>query len=214
MRTWKLCKSEIHQTAIFMVNETRNTTPQLAEGILVDLWRDFWIRETGTGQQVAQLHDRYMMMMMMMKLEVRKKVGQFILAADLLASQEEQRPLHSLNISHLCISLRIWRDIIWALRCRSYVSEIQGDPKAPVRLCKKGIEVCCMWGVPYIKPVRWNTHLCHIPLEVTSNPRLSRTFTDLHFNLHPASDRYTGTCRSSCTVIPRLTSDPANEFFG
>jgi hypothetical protein len=25
--------------------------------------RDFWIRETGTGQQVAQLHDRYMMMM-------------------------------------------------------------------------------------------------------------------------------------------------------
>ena len=27
---------------------------------------DFWTRETGTGQQVAQLHDRYMMMMMMM----------------------------------------------------------------------------------------------------------------------------------------------------
>jgi hypothetical protein len=26
---------------------------------MVDLWRDFWIRETGTGQQVAQLHDRY-----------------------------------------------------------------------------------------------------------------------------------------------------------
>ena len=26
--------------------------------------REFWIRETGTGQQVAQLHDRYMMMMM------------------------------------------------------------------------------------------------------------------------------------------------------
>jgi len=30
---------------------------------MVDLWRDFWIRETGTGQQVAQLHERYMMMM-------------------------------------------------------------------------------------------------------------------------------------------------------
>ena len=28
------------------------------------IWRDFWIRETGTGQQVAQLHERYMMMMM------------------------------------------------------------------------------------------------------------------------------------------------------
>jgi len=26
---------------------------------MVDLWRDFWIRETGTGQQVAQLHDIY-----------------------------------------------------------------------------------------------------------------------------------------------------------
>jgi hypothetical protein len=31
---------------------------------MADLWRDFWMRETGTGQQVAQLHDRYMMMMM------------------------------------------------------------------------------------------------------------------------------------------------------
>ena len=26
---------------------------------MADLWRDFWIRETGTGQQVAQFHDRY-----------------------------------------------------------------------------------------------------------------------------------------------------------
>jgi len=34
-------------------------TVVLAEGIMADLWRDFWIRETGTGQQVAQLHDRY-----------------------------------------------------------------------------------------------------------------------------------------------------------
>ena len=25
---------------------------------------DLWVSETGTGQQVAQLHDRYMMMMM------------------------------------------------------------------------------------------------------------------------------------------------------
>jgi len=32
---------------------------------MVDLRRDFWIRETGTGQQVAQLHERYRMMMMM-----------------------------------------------------------------------------------------------------------------------------------------------------
>jgi len=26
---------------------------------MVGLWRDFWIRETGTGQQVAQLHEIY-----------------------------------------------------------------------------------------------------------------------------------------------------------
>jgi hypothetical protein len=36
-----------------------NTIPQLAEGIIADLWRDFWIRETGTGQPVAHLHDIY-----------------------------------------------------------------------------------------------------------------------------------------------------------
>jgi len=32
---------------------------------MADLLRDFWIREAGTGQQVAQLHDRYIMMIMM-----------------------------------------------------------------------------------------------------------------------------------------------------
>ena len=26
---------------------------------MVDFWRKFWIRETGTGEQVAQLQDRY-----------------------------------------------------------------------------------------------------------------------------------------------------------
>jgi hypothetical protein len=24
-----------------------------------DLWRDFWTRETGTGQQMAKIHGRY-----------------------------------------------------------------------------------------------------------------------------------------------------------
>ena len=33
---------------------------------MIDLWRDFWVRETGTGQQVAQLHERYVMIMTMM----------------------------------------------------------------------------------------------------------------------------------------------------
>ena len=37
---------------------------------MVDLRRDIWIRETGTGQQVAELHDRCMMMMMMMMINI------------------------------------------------------------------------------------------------------------------------------------------------
>jgi hypothetical protein len=45
----------------------------MAEGIMADLRRDFWIRETGTGHQVAQLHDRYMMMMVMMMIKVVDK---------------------------------------------------------------------------------------------------------------------------------------------
>jgi len=32
---------------------------------MVELWSDFWIRETGTGQPVAQLHEKYMMMIVM-----------------------------------------------------------------------------------------------------------------------------------------------------
>jgi len=31
----------------------------MAEGIMVDLSTDFWIRETGTGQQMTHLHERY-----------------------------------------------------------------------------------------------------------------------------------------------------------
>ena len=43
----------------YLIDTNRNTTLQLAEGIMVYFWRDFCIRETGTGQQLAQLHDRY-----------------------------------------------------------------------------------------------------------------------------------------------------------
>jgi hypothetical protein len=49
----------------------RLTTPQKTEGTKEDLWRDFWRRETGTGQQVAQLLDCYIMMMMMMMMMIR-----------------------------------------------------------------------------------------------------------------------------------------------
>jgi hypothetical protein len=37
---------------------------------MADLSRDFWIRETGTGQKVGHLHDRYMMMMMMLMMMI------------------------------------------------------------------------------------------------------------------------------------------------
>jgi hypothetical protein len=43
----------------------KKTTPRRAERTKEDHWRDFWTRETGTGQQMAQLLDCYMMMMMM-----------------------------------------------------------------------------------------------------------------------------------------------------
>jgi hypothetical protein len=33
---------------------------------MAELSRDFWMRDTETGQQVAKLHDRYIMMKMMM----------------------------------------------------------------------------------------------------------------------------------------------------
>ena len=46
----------------------------------VDLWRDFWIRETGTGQQVAQLHERYMMMMMMMMMMMTTMLWDMLLS--------------------------------------------------------------------------------------------------------------------------------------
>jgi hypothetical protein len=51
-------------------------TPRKAEGTKEDHGRDFWIRESGTGQKVSQLLDCYvtmMMMMMMMKLKKKKR---------------------------------------------------------------------------------------------------------------------------------------------
>ena len=47
------------------------TTHRKAEAIWEDHGRDFWVCETGTDQQVAQFHDSYtMMMMMMMNIEI------------------------------------------------------------------------------------------------------------------------------------------------
>jgi len=37
--------------------------------------RDFWIRETGTGQKVAQLNDRYKMMTIKFKIIIQKTHG-------------------------------------------------------------------------------------------------------------------------------------------
>ena len=58
----KVLGTRVFATLLFEISLYINTIPQLAEGIMANLWRDFWIRETGTGQQVAHLHNRYMMM--------------------------------------------------------------------------------------------------------------------------------------------------------
>jgi len=41
---------------------------------VVDLSRNFWIRETGTGQPVAQLHERYMAMMVINKASDARRI--------------------------------------------------------------------------------------------------------------------------------------------
>ena len=53
---------------------------------MADLSRDFWIRETGTGQQVAQIHDRYMMMMMMMMMMMAAVLGDSLLVLTTLVA--------------------------------------------------------------------------------------------------------------------------------
>jgi hypothetical protein len=49
---------------IHITHTDKNAIPQKAKGTKEAHWRDFWKRETGTGQQVAQLLDSYMMMML------------------------------------------------------------------------------------------------------------------------------------------------------
>ena len=64
---------------------------------MADFWRDFWIRETGTGQQAAQLHDRYMMMMMKLVKTLTDMVTSFfqgIIQAVAQENQEETRLCH------------------------------------------------------------------------------------------------------------------------
>jgi len=46
---------------------------------MADLWKDFWTCETGTGQQVAQLHDRYNMMMMMVLVSLESTKEQCVM---------------------------------------------------------------------------------------------------------------------------------------
>jgi hypothetical protein len=70
---------------------------------MVDIWRDFWIRETGMGQQVAQLHDRYMMMIMIV---FGCCVCVEYTANDKLAQQQDiaQCPINVLMFLHLKIA--------------------------------------------------------------------------------------------------------------
>jgi hypothetical protein len=41
--------------------QAEKTTPQKAKGAKEDHWRNFWMCETGSGQQVAQLLDTHML---------------------------------------------------------------------------------------------------------------------------------------------------------
>jgi hypothetical protein len=41
---------------------------------MADLRRDYWIREIGTGQQVAQLHDRQVVLLLLMMMMIIKDI--------------------------------------------------------------------------------------------------------------------------------------------
>jgi hypothetical protein len=84
------CLTIVVENLLLHIISDGHTTPRLAEGIMADLWRDFWIRETGTGQQVAQIHDRYMMMMMMSDINVNNYM--------MLETKSEQRTLLWRNV--------------------------------------------------------------------------------------------------------------------
>ena len=101
---------------------------QLAEGIVVHLWRDFWIRETGTGQQVAQLRDRYMMMMMMMMMmmnawvcsgiyEFRIKLCWCVKRIGLLETRRQQKVC--LAQWHRRMRFVIGRQLFWFVICQA-----------------------------------------------------------------------------------------------
>jgi hypothetical protein len=62
----------------------RNGLPRVLKHYSEGIMADFWICETGTSQQVAQLHDRYMMIMMMMKSE--EEVNFFSIHSDIMYS--------------------------------------------------------------------------------------------------------------------------------
>ena len=67
--------------------------------------RDFWMHETGTGQQVAQLHDRYMMMMMESRLMFVCLYTSCTYKKQLRTDNSGRLLLHSLiyNIRTLCL---------------------------------------------------------------------------------------------------------------
>jgi len=58
-------RKEGHKELCLNLLQCIENKPDLLNSIITcaDLCRDFWIRETGTGHQVAQPHERYMMMM-------------------------------------------------------------------------------------------------------------------------------------------------------
>ena len=65
---------------------------------MVELWRDFWIHETGTGQQLAQPHERYRMMMM---INNHYSIINFVL-------HHQHRPETVIYLTILAISQTMW----------------------------------------------------------------------------------------------------------
>ena len=76
---------------------------------MVDLWRDFWIRETGTDQQVAQLHERYMIIMMMKDIWIlTEEILQFFFNfLDHKIHAEVITPKHVILITTECLKWRM-----------------------------------------------------------------------------------------------------------
>ena len=78
---------------------------------MVDLWRDFCIRENGTGQQVAQLHERYMMMIISNNNYVTNTLYNYYISnKDLLEECDKEDNVSVTGaVITSCLKRRLWK---------------------------------------------------------------------------------------------------------